>query len=91
MGSGLGQFSRAMARESGRPVLGIERSDEQIAEAVRQIRSKRPLVRPSVSRLERKKTAPCRCSRSFIASDDVEEKLGKENEDVEGIIDNGSG
>ncbi len=36
VGSGLGQFSRAMARAAGRTVIGVERSDEQIAEAVRQ-------------------------------------------------------
>jgi SAM-dependent methyltransferase len=36
VGSGLGQFSRAMARATGVRVLGIERSAEQIAEAARQ-------------------------------------------------------
>ena len=36
VGSGLGQLSRAMARLSGVPVVGVERSGEQIAEAVRQ-------------------------------------------------------
>lgn len=36
VGSGLGQFSRAMARASGKTVLGIEGSDKQIREAVRQ-------------------------------------------------------
>src|SRR5688572_21114498 len=36
LGSGLGQFSRAMARATGVPVVGIERSAEQIAEAMRQ-------------------------------------------------------
>ncbi len=36
VGSGLGQFSRAMARQSKMPVLGIERSREQIDEAMRQ-------------------------------------------------------
>lgn len=35
-GAGLGQYSRMMARATGVPVLGIERSAEQIAEAVRQ-------------------------------------------------------
>lgn len=39
VGSGLGQFSRAMARAAGKSVLGIERSDEQINEAVRQASS----------------------------------------------------
>jgi SAM-dependent methyltransferase len=36
MGSGLGQFARALARQAGRKgmVLGIERSREQIAEAL---------------------------------------------------------
>ena len=34
-GSGLGQFSRAMARATGRTVVGIERSAEQIGEACR--------------------------------------------------------
>jgi SAM-dependent methyltransferase len=36
VGSGLGQLSRAMARLSGVPVVGVERSGEQIAEALRQ-------------------------------------------------------
>ncbi len=36
VGSGLGQFSRAMARKSKTVVLGIERSEEQIGEARRQ-------------------------------------------------------
>lgn len=36
VGSGLGQFSRAMARVSKTIVIGIERSEEQIAEANRQ-------------------------------------------------------
>jgi 2-polyprenyl-3-methyl-5-hydroxy-6-metoxy-1,4-benzoquinol methylase len=35
-GAGLGQFSRAIARVTGVPVVGLERSDEQIAEALRQ-------------------------------------------------------
>ncbi|MEF3129625.1 class I SAM-dependent methyltransferase [Rhizobium leguminosarum] len=35
-GAGLGQFSRAMARITGVPVVGLERSQEQIAEALRQ-------------------------------------------------------
>lgn len=35
-GAGLGQFSRAMARATGMPVVGIERSQEQITEALRQ-------------------------------------------------------
>ncbi|HEX7072273.1 MAG TPA: methyltransferase domain-containing protein [Rhodothermales bacterium] len=40
MGSGLGQFTRMMARTAGRGrVLGIERSEEQIAEALRQARA----------------------------------------------------
>lgn len=34
-GSGLGQLTRALARAAGRPVLGIERSAEQLAEALR--------------------------------------------------------
>lgn len=38
VGSGLGQFSRAMARAAGRTVLGIERSEDQMREAVRQAR-----------------------------------------------------
>lgn len=36
VGSGLGQMTRAMARAAGRPALGIERSNEQRAEAQRQ-------------------------------------------------------
>ncbi len=36
VGSGLGQFTRAMARSAGKKALGIERSEEQIAETVRQ-------------------------------------------------------
>jgi SAM-dependent methyltransferase len=35
-GAGLGQYSRMMSRATGVPVLGIERSAEQIAEAMRQ-------------------------------------------------------
>jgi SAM-dependent methyltransferase len=35
-GAGLGQYSRAMARVTGRTVVGIERSAEQIAEALAQ-------------------------------------------------------
>jgi protein-L-isoaspartate O-methyltransferase len=35
-GAGLGQFSRMMARATGVPVLALERSPEQIAEALRQ-------------------------------------------------------
>ena len=35
IGRGLGQLSRAMAREAGACVIGIERSEEQIAEAQR--------------------------------------------------------
>jgi SAM-dependent methyltransferase len=38
-GAGLGQLSRAMARITGVPVLGIERSSEQIREAERQAQS----------------------------------------------------
>ena len=34
-GAGLGQYSRMMARGTGIPVLGLERSSEQIAEAHR--------------------------------------------------------
>jgi len=37
-GAGLGQMSRAIARAAGTKVLGIERSAEQIAEAMRQAR-----------------------------------------------------
>lgn len=36
VGSGLGQFSRAMAKAAGTVVLGIERSEEQINEALNQ-------------------------------------------------------
>jgi SAM-dependent methyltransferase len=36
VGSGLGQLARAMARVAGVPVVGVERSAEQIAEAGRQ-------------------------------------------------------
>jgi SAM-dependent methyltransferase len=36
VGSGLGQLSRAMAREAGARVIGVERSAEQIVEAERQ-------------------------------------------------------
>ncbi len=41
VGSGLGQFTRAMARAAGSSgrVLGVERSPEQIAEALRQARA----------------------------------------------------
>ena len=35
-GAGLGQYSRAMARATGRTVVGVERSELQIAEAVAQ-------------------------------------------------------
>jgi len=35
LGSGLGQFTRAMARQTGVPVIGIERSEEQLREAKR--------------------------------------------------------
>jgi SAM-dependent methyltransferase len=35
-GAGIGQLTRAMARAAGAPVLGIERSPQQIAEASRQ-------------------------------------------------------
>ena len=38
VGSGLGQFSRAMAKKAGRKVLGVEQSEEQIREAVAQSR-----------------------------------------------------
>jgi ubiquinone/menaquinone biosynthesis C-methylase UbiE len=38
VGSGLGQFTRAMAKQAGTKVIGIERSKEQIEEAVRQAR-----------------------------------------------------
>jgi SAM-dependent methyltransferase len=36
VGSGLGQFSRAMARAGGARVIGVERSPEQLTEARRQ-------------------------------------------------------
>ncbi|HET6437174.1 MAG TPA: methyltransferase domain-containing protein [Anaeromyxobacter sp.] len=36
LGAGLGQLTREMARAAGRPVVGVERSAEQIAEALRQ-------------------------------------------------------
>jgi SAM-dependent methyltransferase len=36
VGSGLAQLTRDLARAAGRPALGIERSAEQIAEALRQ-------------------------------------------------------
>jgi len=36
LGTGLGQFARAMARTTGVRVVGIERSDDQIREAERQ-------------------------------------------------------
>ena len=36
VGSGLGQFTRAMAKTAGTVVLGIERSEEQINEALNQ-------------------------------------------------------
>jgi SAM-dependent methyltransferase len=39
LGSGLGQLSRAMARLTGIPVVGIERSGEQIREALTQARA----------------------------------------------------
>jgi len=39
VGSGLGQFSRAMARTAKTVVLGIERSEEQIEEARRQAKA----------------------------------------------------
>jgi ubiquinone/menaquinone biosynthesis C-methylase UbiE len=38
LGAGLGQMTRAIARAAGTRVLGIERSSEQIAEALRQAR-----------------------------------------------------
>ena len=37
-GCGLAQLTRGMARAAGRPALGIERSEAQIAEALRQAR-----------------------------------------------------
>ena len=39
VGAGLGQLSRAMARMTGTPVVGIERSAEQIREALVQARA----------------------------------------------------
>ena len=39
VGSGLGQFSRAMARQAKGDVLGIERSRDQIEEAIRQAKT----------------------------------------------------
>jgi SAM-dependent methyltransferase len=39
LGAGLGQLSRAMARQSGVPVVGVERSAEQIREAMAQARA----------------------------------------------------
>jgi SAM-dependent methyltransferase len=39
VGAGLGQLTRAMARAARRPVLGVERSPEQIDEARRQARA----------------------------------------------------
>jgi ubiquinone/menaquinone biosynthesis C-methylase UbiE len=36
VGSGLGQFARAVAKMTGIPVVGVERSDAQIAESRRQ-------------------------------------------------------
>jgi ubiquinone/menaquinone biosynthesis C-methylase UbiE len=39
VGSGLGQLSRAMARAAKTRVIGIERSEEQIAEAARQAKT----------------------------------------------------
>lgn len=38
VGAGLGQLTRAMARAAGRPVVAVERSAEQLAEARRQAR-----------------------------------------------------
>jgi SAM-dependent methyltransferase len=38
VGAGLGQLTRAMARRTGVAVVGVERSPEQIAEAIRQAR-----------------------------------------------------
>ena len=35
VGSGLGQLTRAMARQAGKPAVGIERSADQLAEARR--------------------------------------------------------
>ncbi len=39
LGAGLGQLTRALARAAGRAVVGVERSDDQIAEALRQARA----------------------------------------------------
>lgn len=39
VGAGLGQLSRAMARQTGTPVVGVERSAEQIREALAQARA----------------------------------------------------
>jgi SAM-dependent methyltransferase len=39
VGAGLGQLSRAMARMTGTPVVGVERSAEQIREALAQARA----------------------------------------------------
>jgi SAM-dependent methyltransferase len=39
VGAGLGQLTRAMARRTGATVVGVERSAEQIAEAIRQARA----------------------------------------------------
>jgi ubiquinone/menaquinone biosynthesis C-methylase UbiE len=36
VGSGLGQFARAVAKITGVPVVGVERSEQQIAECARQ-------------------------------------------------------
>jgi ubiquinone/menaquinone biosynthesis C-methylase UbiE len=41
VGSGLGQFSRVMAKQAGTVVLGIERSKEQLDEALQQAESAR--------------------------------------------------
>ena len=41
VGSGLGQFARAVARATSIPVIGIERSADQIAEA-RRVRATPP-------------------------------------------------
>ena len=39
VGAGLGQFARAIAKITGIPTVGVERSVDQIAESVRQARS----------------------------------------------------
>jgi ubiquinone/menaquinone biosynthesis C-methylase UbiE len=39
VGAGLGQLTRAIARRTGTAVVGVERSAEQIAEAIRQARA----------------------------------------------------